>query len=56
MEDACHGHPQVRIIVGLGVRPVFEEMRVEELIAEAGNGGNVKWPNRLRVGREDNSL
>jgi hypothetical protein len=58
VEDACHVHHQVRIIVELGVRPVFKEMHVEELVVEAGNGGNFivqavvhrggpvgKWPN-----------
>jgi hypothetical protein len=65
-----HSHHQVDIIVGLGVRPVFKEMRVEELVIEVGNGGNViiiravvhrcapvgKWPNKLRTGRDDRSL
>jgi hypothetical protein len=69
MEDACHGHHQVGIIFGFGVG-LFEEMRVEELVVETDNGSNVvviravvhcgahvgKWPNELRVAREDSSL
>jgi hypothetical protein len=34
MKDACHGHHQVRIIIRLRVRSVFEEMLVEELVVE----------------------
>jgi hypothetical protein len=41
MEDACHGHHLVSIIVGLGVRLVFEEIRVEELVVKTGNGRNI---------------
>jgi hypothetical protein len=41
MEDACHGHHQFDIIVGLGVQLVFKEIRVEELVVEVGNGENV---------------
>jgi hypothetical protein len=69
MEDACHGHHQVGIIVGVGVGLV-EEVRLEELIVEVDNDRNVvivradvprgahigKWPNRLRASMEDNSL
>jgi hypothetical protein len=40
VEDACHGHHQFDIIVGLGVQLVFKEMCVE-LVVEVGNGENV---------------
>jgi hypothetical protein len=68
MEDACHNHHQVGIIVVFGVE-LIKEMRIEELVVEVDNGGNVvvraavhrgahvgKWPNRLRSTREDSSL
>jgi hypothetical protein len=68
MEDTCHGHHQVRIIVGVPVCRVFEEMLVEELFVDGINGGNFvvravvhqrgpidKWPNRLHADKDKHS-
>jgi hypothetical protein len=68
IEDGCTSHHQVGIIIRLRVRPVFEEMSIEELIVELDNGFNVvvrpvghrcslvgKWPNMSRAGADAHS-